>query len=113
MHQCLPKPNIEKHSSQIREAVLRNSGLETCAIQHAETGEATVRDDIQKVYRRAMQLSNASLRYEEANLAYERNPDKHSLEAIGILKKAIDIEDKYLIYKMKTLSLMMKQIMCL
>ena len=46
-----------------------------------------------------MQLSYANLRYEEANIAYESNPDKHSLETVGILKKATDMEEKYLIYK--------------
>ena len=29
----------------------------------------------------------------------ERNSDKYSLEAVGILKQAMDKEDKYLIYK--------------
>ena len=29
----------------------------------------------------------------------KRNPDKHSLEAVGILKQAMDKEYKYLIYK--------------
>ena len=35
----------------------------------------------------------------EKTFARERNPDKHSLEAAGILKQATDKEDKYLIYK--------------
>ena len=55
--------------------------------------------DIQEACRRPMQLSCTNLRYEKGNLAHERNPDKHSLEAVGILKKATDMEDQYLIYK--------------
>ena len=31
------------------------------------------------------------------------NPDKHSLEAVGILRLATDKEDKYLIYKINNL----------
>ena len=46
-----------------------------------------------------MQLSCTNLRYEKTNLAHERNQDKHSLKVVGILKKATDMEDKSLIYK--------------
>ena len=49
--------------------------------------------------RRAMQLSCACVRSEKAKILQERNPHKHSLEAVGILKQAMDKEDKYLIYK--------------
>ena len=49
-----------------------------------------------------MQLSYASVRSEKAKIAQERNPDKHSLEAVGILKQATDKEDKYLIYKINS-----------
>ena len=31
-------------------------------------------------------------------IAWERNLEKHSLEAVGILRQAMDKEDKYLIY---------------
>ena len=31
--------------------------------------------------------------------AWEKNLDKHSLEAVGVLKQATDKEDKYLIYQ--------------
>ena len=72
-------------------AVLRNSSLGVHAIQQAEVGEAVVAGDIQEVWRRAMQLSYTNFRSEKANLACERNPDKHSLEAVGILKKATDM----------------------
>ena len=44
-------------------------------------GEAIAAGDIQEAKRTAIQLSYAKLRYEKANLAHERNPDKHSLEA--------------------------------
>ena len=43
--------------------------------------------------------SYAELRCEKANLACGRNPDKHSLDGVGILKRATDMADKYLIYK--------------
>ena len=33
------------------------------------------------------------IRSEKAKLAYKRNSDKHSLEAVGILKQAVDKED--------------------
>ena len=37
---------------------------------------------------------------QKANQAQGRNPDKCSLEAVGICKNATDKEDKYQIYKM-------------
>ena len=46
-----------------------------------------------------MWLSYTNIRSEKSKVAHERNPDKHSLEAVGILKQAMDKEDKYLIYK--------------
>ena len=42
--------------------------------------------------------SYANVRSKKAEIAWERNLDKHSLEAVGILKQAMDKEDKYLIY---------------
>ena len=39
----------------------------------------------------------------KVKLSLERNPEKHSLEAVGILKQAMDKEDKYLIYKINSL----------
>ena len=46
-----------------------------------------------------MGLSYTNIRSEKAKLACERNPDKHSQEAVGILKQATDKEYKYLFYK--------------
>ena len=43
-------------------------------------------------------ISYTTLRYEKAKCAHERNPDKHSLEDVYMLKKATDMEEKYLIY---------------
>ena len=40
-----------------------------------------------------------SVRSEKTKVAHKRNPDKHSLEAVGILKQAMDKEEKYLIFK--------------
>ena len=42
---------------------------------------------------------HANLRCEKENLAHERNPEKYSLEALGILKKGTDMKDKNFIYK--------------
>ena len=46
-----------------------------------------------------MQLSYANVRSKKAEISWERNPDKHSLEAVGILKPAMNKEDNYLIYQ--------------
>ena len=62
-------------------------------------GQAVANGDIQEAQRRAMQLSYANVRSEKAKFTHKRNPDKHSLEAVGILKQATDKEDKYLIYR--------------
>ena len=83
---------------QVRKAVFRNSGLGMCAIQQAEVVEEVAAGDIQEAQRRSMWLSYANFRYEKATTAHERKPDKHSIEAVGILKKATDRENKYLIY---------------
>ena len=68
-------------------------------IQQAKVGQAVANGDIWEAQRRAMQLLYANVRSEKAKIAWERNPDKHSLEAVGILKQAMDKEDKYLIYQ--------------
>ena len=79
--------------------MLRDSGLGACGIQQAEVDRAVATDDINKAWRRAMELSCTNRGSEKANVAHGRNPDKHSLEVVGILKQAMDKEDKYLIYK--------------
>ena len=48
---------------------------------------------------RDMQLSYANLSCKTTNLAQDRNPDKHSLEVVCILKRATDTKDNYQIYK--------------
>ena len=55
--------------------------------------------NIWETQRRAMQLSYANVRSEKAKIAWEKNLDKHSPEAVGVLKQATDKEDKYLIYQ--------------
>ena len=57
-----------------------------------------------------MRLSYTNIRCEKAKVAHERNPGKHILEAVGILKQATDKEDKYHIYKLIIKSLMENQI---
>ena len=64
-------------------------------IQQAEVGQAVANSYIWEAQRRAMQLSYANVRSKKAKITCKRNPDKHSLEAVGILKQ----EDKYLIYR--------------
>ena len=56
-----------------------------------------------EAWRRAMQLSYTNIRSEKAKISQERNSDKDSLEAVDILKQAMDKEDKYLIYKINNL----------
>ena len=79
--------------------MLRNSGLGGCGIQQTEVGLAVATVDIKEAQRRAMWLLYTNIRSEKAKAAHESNPDKHSLEALGILKQATVKEDKYLIYK--------------
>ena len=62
-------------------------------------GQAVTVGNIKEAQRRAMRLSYANVRSEKAKIAREKNLDKHSLEAVGILKQATDKEDKYLIYR--------------
>ena len=87
------------YRKQVRDAVLRNRGLGAQDIQQAEVGQEVANGGIQEAQGRAMQLSYANVRFEKARISWERNPDKHSLEPVGILKQATDKEDKYLIYK--------------
>ena len=62
-------------------------------------GQAVANDDVWEVWRRAMQLSYANIRSKKTKNSWERNSDKHSLEAVGILKQAMY---KYLMYKINT-----------
>ena len=87
----------KRYRSLVREVVLRNSCLGAHAIQQAEVGEEVAAGDICGALRRAMQLCYVNLRCKKDNLASERNPDIYSLEAVGILHRATDMEDKYLI----------------
>ena len=100
VHKCLFKPDTNKYSSHVRDAVLRNSGLCTHGIQQAEVSQAVPTGDIKEAWRRAMWLSYTNISSEKAKVAHERNQDKHCLETVGILKQATDKKDKYLIYKM-------------
>ena len=86
---CLPKPNTEKYRSLVSEAVLRNIGVGAPAIQQAEIGEEVAAGDIQEAQVRAMLLSYVNLMYEKAKLSHEKNPDKHSLKAVGISKRLL------------------------
>ena len=98
-HKCPLKPDTNKYSKQVRDAALGNSSLGAYDIQQAEVGQAVANSDIREAQRRAMWLLYTNIRSEKAKVACERNLDKHSLEAVGILKHAMDKEDKYLIYK--------------
>ena len=91
MHMSLPKPNTRSYRNLVREAVPRDSGLVACAIPQPEVGEWVTAGDIWEAWRRAMQLS--CVKNERANLAHERNQEKHWLKPVGILKRATDTED--------------------
>ena len=99
VHKCHLKKDTKIYKKQVREAVLPNRGLGVQGIQRAEVGQAVADGDIQEAQRRAMQLSYANVRSKKAKFAWERSPDKHSLEAVSILKQATDKEEKYLIYR--------------
>ena len=99
VHKCPLKKDTTIYRKQVRDAGLGNRGLGAQGIQQAEVGQAVANGDIWKAQRRAMWLSCANIRSNKAQISWERNPDKHYLEAVGILKQAMDKEDKYLIYK--------------
>ena len=99
-HKCPLKPDTNKYSKQVRDAVLMNSGIGAHGIQQAEVGQAVANSDTKETQRRAMCLSYTKIRSKKANVAHVRNPDKHSIESVGILKQATDKKDKYLIYKL-------------
>ena len=99
VHKCHLKKDTKIYKKQVREAMLQNRGLGASGIQQAKVGQAVADGDIQEAQRRAMQLLYANVRSKKAKIAWERNLDKHSLEAVGILKQAMNKEDKYLIYQ--------------
>ena len=98
-HKCPLNQDTKIYRKQVRDAVLRNQGIGAQSIQQAEVGQAVADSDIWEAWRRAMQLSYDNIRSEKAKISWERNSDKHSLEAVGTLKQATDKEDKYVIYK--------------
>ena len=85
--------------------MLQNRGLGAWGIQQAKVGQAVADGYIHEAQTRAMQLSYAKVRSEKAKIAQEKNLEKHSLEAVGILKQATDKEDKYLIYRINNTQL--------
>ena len=99
VHKCHLKKDIKIYKKQVREAKLWNRGLGARGVQQVEVGQAVANGNICKAQRGAMQLSYANVRSKKAKITQERNPEKHSLEAVGILKQATDKEDKYLIYQ--------------
>ena len=102
-HKCPLKPDTKIYRKQVRDAVLRNSGLGAQGIQQTEVGQAVGDGNIREVHKRTMWLSYTNIRSEKAKISWERNPDKHSLDAVGILKQTTDKEDKKLIYKINNL----------
>ena len=77
-----------------REALVRNSNVGAHTIQQAEVAEEFEAGNVSDTQRRALQLCYSCTRYEKAHLASKRNPDMHSLEAIGIFQKVTDKEHK-------------------
>ena len=77
-----------KYSKQVRDVVLRKSDLGAHGIQQAGVCRASRRHG-----------EELCIKSKKAKFACERNPDKHSLEAVGILEQATDKEDMYFIYK--------------
>ena len=53
-HKCPLKPYTNKYRNQVRDVVLRNSGLGTHGIQQADVGQAVAASDIKEAWRRAM-----------------------------------------------------------
>ena len=98
VHKCHLKKDTKIYKKQVKEAMLQNRGLDVQGIQQAKVGQAVAEGNIQEAQRRAMQLSYANIRSEKAKIAQEKNPDKHSLETVGVLKQTTDKEDIYLIY---------------
>ena len=98
-HKCPLKPDTNKYSNQVRDAVLKKSGLGAHHIQQAEMGQEVATSDIKEAGRRAMWLSYTNIRSEKNKFMHKRNPDKHCIEPVGILKHATVKDDKYLIYK--------------
>ena len=99
MHMCPPKQNITKHRRLVKKLWVRNSSVGTHTIQQAEVGKEIAAGNISEAWGRILQLSYSHIWSKKANLNHERNPDEHSLEAIGIFQEVTDKEDKYLIYK--------------
>ena len=113
MHKC----PLKKRHKNIQKVGERSSALKQRfgCLRHstAEVGQAVANGDIREAQRRAMQLSYANVRSEKAKISWERNPDEHSLEAVGILKQATDKETSTSFTKLITLNLMGSQIMYL
>ena len=86
VHKCPCKKDIKIYRKQVREAMLRNRSSGAQGIQQAEVGQEVANNDIQEAQRRAMGFSYANIRSEKTKISQERNPDKHSLETVGILK---------------------------
>ena len=98
-HKCPLKPDTNKYRKQVRNAVLRNSGLVACGNLQAKVGQAAADGEMREAWRRAMELSYTSIMSKKARVAHKRSQDKHCLEAVGILKQDMDKVVKYLIYK--------------
>ena len=69
VQKCLLKPDTNKYSYQVRDAVLRSSALDTHGIQQAQVGQEVAAGDIKEAQRRAMRLSYATIRSEKAKVA--------------------------------------------
>ena len=63
-----------------------------------QSGPSSCRGQYSGGTEKSLQLSYANIRSEKAQITWEKNPEKLSLEAVGVLKQATDKEDRYLIY---------------
>ena len=54
LYKCLQKPDRNKYSNHVRDAVLRNCDLGAHGIQQARAGQAVTDGDIREAWRRDM-----------------------------------------------------------
>ena len=73
-HKYPLKPDTNKYSMQVRDVVLRNSGLGICGIQKAEVGQAVADNDINEAHKRAMWLSYTNIRFEKVKWPVKGTP---------------------------------------
>ena len=99
IHTCETKLQSVEYDNIATEIVMENMDKGPVMMKLGYVGLATDKGDVKEGRKRANKVETSRLKYLKSVASKDLDPDKHSLEAVGIYKKKVDEDDPFLIYK--------------